>query len=98
MYRNLDKVIVKGKKEPVVVYEILNGNSQRIIDLKLSTKQNFELGISLYQEKQFSEAIKFFEKVLEKDPKDKAAILYHQSSHHFLKYGVPPDWRGVKTE
>jgi len=96
-YRIVDTVKVKGKKEPVTVIEILNGNSPRIIDLKLSTKQQLENGIVQYQSKDFANAKLSFETVLKKDPKDKAAEIYYRRSDYYEKYGVPPEWVGVES-
>ena len=77
-YRKVDTVKVKGKNKAVGVIEILNGNSKRIIDLKLETRPDFEKGIELYKDQKFYEAIGQFRQVLEKDPKDKAAENYLQ--------------------
>ena len=96
-YRIVDTVKVKGKKEPVTVIEILNGNSKRIIDLKLSTKQNFEFGTALYQEKDFKEAKNCLKKVLEKDPADKAAEIYLKRSEYFEIHGITPEWEGIAS-
>ncbi len=95
-YRVVDTVKVKGKKQPITIIEILNGNSTRIIDLKLSTKNDFETGITLYQAKDFSNALNFFSRVLNKDPNDKAAEIYFKRSEHFKEFGVPPEWAGVE--
>ncbi|MEM7184765.1 MAG: adenylate/guanylate cyclase domain-containing protein [Spirochaetota bacterium] len=96
-YRKLDKVKVKGKGKAVGVVEILNGSSQRIIDLKLSTKEDFEKGVFHYNEAQFQEAMNYFQKVLQQDPKDKAAGIHLERSTFYHKHGVPPDWEGVEA-
>lgn len=96
-YRSLDTVKVKGKNEPITVIEILNGNSPEMIDLKVSTKQDFEIGITLYQTREFTDAIQYFRKVLEKNEKDKAAEIYLKRSEYYEIHGVPPDWEAVET-
>jgi two-component system sensor histidine kinase ChiS len=96
-FRIVDTVKVKGKKKPVTVIEILNGNSNRIIDIKLSTKRDFEFGIALYHEKDFIEAIKCFEKVFKKDPLDKATEIYLTRSKYYSAHGVPLDWDGIEA-
>ncbi|MEM7181419.1 MAG: adenylate/guanylate cyclase domain-containing protein [Spirochaetota bacterium] len=99
-YRMIDKVVVKGRENPVDVYEILNGNSQRIIDLKLSTIGDFVSGLLLSRERNFEDAVQLFTQVLEKDPMDKAAKLHLERCQYYAKHGVPPDWEGtaVMTE
>ncbi|MCB1177174.1 MAG: response regulator, partial [Leptospiraceae bacterium] len=96
-YRKVDTVKVKGKSKAVGVIEILNGNSQRIIELKLETKPDFEKGVELYQNKEFYESIGNFRKVLSKDPKDKAAENYLERARHYDTHGVPPEWEGVES-
>ena len=94
--RLVDYVAVKGKKQGVRIYEILNGNSKRIIDLKLKTKSLLEEGILLYKDKNFNKAIEVFHKILEFDPKDSAVDIYMKRSEFFEKNGVPLDWEGVE--
>ena len=93
--RVIDRVKVKGKDLPVDVIEVLNGNSERIINLKLSTNQYMIEGISYFRDRDFGKAIKLFQKILEIDPRDKAANIHLQRSIYFHEHGVPPDWEGV---
>ena len=95
--RVIDRVKVKGKDKPVDVIEILNGNSERIINLKLSTNHLMKEGITLFRERDFRNAIKHFEEILSIDPKDKAANIHLQRSIYFHNHGVPPDWEGVSA-
>ena len=95
--RVIDRVKVKGKDKPVDVIEILNGNSERIINLKLSTNHLMKEGITLFRERDFKNAIKHFEEILSIDPKDKAANIHLQRSIYFHNHGVPPDWEGVSA-
>lgn len=96
-FRKVDTVKVKGKNTAVGVIEIINGNSEKITNLKLSTKNNFEEGVRRYLERNFSEAVKCFGQVLEKDPLDKAAKIHYERSLYYAKHGVPPDWEGVSA-
>jgi len=96
LYRQLDTVKVKGKSKSVEIFEILNGNSDRIINLKLKTKQDFETGIQLYKKKDFANALKLFQKVNDVDSKDKACELYLHRCEFYLKNGASPDWDGVE--
>ncbi len=96
-YRKVDTVKVKGKQKAVGVIEILNGNSQRIIDLKLSTKTDFEKGVELYLEQKFYESIGYFKKVLDKDPRDKATEIYMERARYFDQHGVSPEWEGIES-
>lgn len=96
-FRFLDRVKVKGKNEPVSVFEILDGNPPDLIALKLKTLANFEQGLHHYHNREFSSARLCFERVLQQDAEDKAAQLYLKRATHLLEYGVPPDWEGVEA-
>ncbi|MBK8394057.1 MAG: guanylate cyclase [Leptospiraceae bacterium] len=95
-YRFLDTVKVKGKNKAVRIFEILNGVSPRIRELKLQTKPDFESGIDLYYNKKFKDSLKKMKSVLKKDSKDKAAELYIERCNFYSKNGVDPNWDGVE--
>jgi two-component system sensor histidine kinase ChiS len=94
-YRFMDVVLVKGKKEPVSIYEIFDSDPDDIIELKSETKPDFEKGILLYYEKNFSESRVHFDRVLKQNPQDKAAQIYLERCTAFLEKGVPEDWSGI---
>ncbi|HNC55825.1 MAG TPA: adenylate/guanylate cyclase domain-containing protein, partial [Leptospiraceae bacterium] len=96
-FRKVDTVKVKGKNTAIAVIEIISGNSERITNLKLNTKKNFEEGVKRYLERDFSEAVKRFAQVLEKDPLDKAAKIHFERSLYYDKHRVPPNWEGVEA-
>lgn len=96
-FRFLDKVKVKGKKEPVAVFEILDGNSEAIIDRKLKTQHDFEKGLLHYHSREFEVAQDCFQNVMNINPDDKAAQLYLRRIKHNIEYGVPVDWEGIEA-
>ncbi|HNG98116.1 MAG TPA: 7TM diverse intracellular signaling domain-containing protein [Leptospiraceae bacterium] len=95
-FRFLDTVKVKGKNKAVRIFEILNGVSPRIRELKLQTKPDFEAGINFYYSKNFKDSIKKMKSVLKKDSKDKAAELYIERCNFYSKNGVDPNWDGIE--
>ena len=95
-YRMIDSVIVKGKQEPVTVFEVFDGYSEQMFDLILATKYNFELGILSYSNKDFSVALGLFNKVLEKNPNDVSAKLYIKRCEDAIRMGISDDWTGIE--
>ena len=95
-HRFVDKVQVKGKKDPVSVHEVFDGDPPAVIELKEQTKDDFEQGICLYYDRKFSEASVKFNQVLEKHPEDRAARIYLKRSANYMVNGVPEDWTGVE--
>jgi two-component system sensor histidine kinase ChiS len=95
-HRFVDKVQVKGKKDPVSVHEVFDGDPPAVIELKEQTKDDFEQGLCLYYDRKFSEASVKFNQVLEKHPEDRAARIYLKRSANYMVNGVPDDWTGVE--
>jgi len=95
-HRFVDKVQVKGKKDPVSVHEVFDGDPPAVIELKEQTKDDFEQGLCLYYDRKFSEASVKFNQVLEKHTEDRAARIYLKRSANYMVNGVPEDWTGVE--
>ncbi len=94
-FRFLDRVLVKGKQEPVSVFEVFEGDPPALIELKQKTLTSFEKGMLHYHSQEFAEAKSHFKEVLDTNPNDMAAQLYLKRAEHFALYGVPLDWEGV---
>lgn len=92
--REVDRMRVKGKHEPVVVYEVLARKGdlapekQRVVDC-------FREGLSLYKQQAFERAKNRFEQALALDPSDGPSQVYQHRSEEYLKSPPPPDWDGV---
>ncbi len=95
-HRFVDRVQVKGKKDPVSVHEVFDSDPQPVVNLKEKTKDDFEQGLCLYYDRKFSEASVKFNQVLEKHPEDRAARIYLKRSANYMVNGVPDDWTGVE--
>ncbi|MDR3168149.1 MAG: adenylate/guanylate cyclase domain-containing protein, partial [Treponema sp.] len=79
MYRFIGKVRVKGKSEPVSVFEIFDGIKSDIMERKMKANTYFEQGMLSYYQKEFGEALINFRKVLDILPEDGAALFYMQN-------------------
>jgi CheY-like chemotaxis protein len=96
-HRFIDKVRVKGREDPVTVYEVFEGDPEATADLNEQTKPSFESGLQLYYGKKFSEASVHFNQVLERNPADLAARIYLKRCANYMVSSVPADWTGVET-
>ncbi len=97
LIRDIDKVQVKGKSKPITVYEVFNGDLPKIVKLKKKTLANFEQAIILYRRKEFSQALGYFDKVLQIYADDKATQNYVIRCKRYEEIGVPDDWAGVEV-
>lgn len=83
--RYLGRVRVKGKKESVKVYEVMDGDSEQLMQKKLQTHDEMEKGIDLFTAGKFRESIGHFETVLASNPDDKAARAYMERADRVVK-------------
>ena len=95
--RFVDRVIVKGKKSVVSVFEIYDAETAQSIELKQETAAAFEKGLELYFEQNFSKSQKIFKKICETNPQDKLAATYYQRSLRNRMYGVSEGWSGIEA-
>lgn len=94
--RFLDRAVVKGRKEPLAVYEVLNAEAEEVRNLKLETQADFEQGLDFFTKREsLAKAKVCFEKVLSVNPNDKTALLYLQRIDILKKQGIPDNWNGV---
>lgn len=93
-FRFLGKVRVKGKKEPVDVFEVINAESAEIRENKIILSAEFNTAIEIYYRQEFANAAQLFEHILSIMPEDKAASFYLERCHIYLAEGLPEDWEG----
>ncbi|MDH3976287.1 MAG: HAMP domain-containing protein [Deltaproteobacteria bacterium] len=94
-HRYLDRVQVKGKREFVDIYEVFHSDSPELRELKIKTKEDFEMATKHYREEKFDEALRYFRKVLKVNSRDKAAEVYVKRCENIKKHGLPEGWEGV---
>jgi adenylate cyclase len=86
--RELGSVRVKGKKQAIRVYELVDGERSPWVDV-------FEEGLRFYREGRFDSARERFSRVLEIEPDDKPGRLYLEQCDTFVQTPPPKDWDGV---
>lgn len=94
-HRFLGKVRVKGKQTPVMLYEILDGESEAQAQLKAQTAVLFQDGVTHYQNKSFAQAEKQFNAVLAENPDDQAAHFYLKQMTIYQALPQDDKWEGL---
>ena len=93
--RFIDRAIVKGKNEPISVYEVLDAEIEEVRNLKLQTQPDFQQGIEYYRRGEFGQAKKYFERVVAVNSEDKTACLYLERIQELIKQGALDGWEGI---
>jgi adenylate cyclase len=90
--RELDYVAVKGKEEPVVVYELLEMAGVRLPEGKEEALRRYQEGMALYRRREWAGARACFLAALEAWPDDGPSRLYVERCDGHIAHPPPPDW------
>lgn len=93
--RELDRVVVAGRSDPVVVHELLDCDPPATHQLKVEGAEAFARGLDLYRKGAFALAIGMFAEVTARHPQDSAAALYVQRCAELLRKAPSPGWNGI---
>ncbi|NTW23747.1 MAG: hypothetical protein HGA37_03530 [Lentimicrobium sp.] len=96
-FRFLDIARVKGKKEAVYVFEVLDGEPDEVKTLKIETKALFGNGIDHYKNKRFEDALKVFSEIVRVNQLDSVAAFYVNRCKNNIQRGIPDDWNGIEV-
>ena len=91
--RELDRIRVKGKHQPVVVYELLDVEAARPKYQALITR--FESAMEAYHAQNWRDAAGRFGELLGSYPDDGPTQIFLQRALEFLETSPEPDWDGV---
>jgi adenylate cyclase len=91
--RELDKIKVKGKNQPVNIYELLGVAAERSKFESLLTQ--FDLAMAAYRGQNWREAAAQFGQLLGTYPDDGPTRVFLQRALEFLERAPEPDWDGV---
>ncbi len=94
--REMDAVRVKGKREPIRIFELLGrGKPTGAMSEMVHT---FEKGLGLYKSQQWDDAIQCFEAVRQNhQPNDYASTMYIERCQAMKANPPAPDWDGAYT-
>lgn len=83
--RELDYIRVKGRNEPVSIYELIGYRNDNLSGDRLSVIEHYHKGREYYINRQFISAKNEFAKVLQIHEHDKAAIAHLERCQHWLE-------------
>jgi adenylate cyclase len=100
-FRELDLIRVKGKLQPVMIYELVG----RVLDFQedgtiaqvQARLQQFEEARTLYRQRRWAESLDAFQAILDRWSNDGPSILYLKRCQDYLADEPLADWDGVYT-
>jgi adenylate cyclase len=93
--REIDRVIVKGKTEPVAIFEVLDYLSEESYPNLMEVVLYFKDGLGYYRNRDWKHATAAFGEVLKLLPTDKLSQMYIERCDHLNKNPPGDDWNGV---
>ena len=93
--RDIDKVIVKGKTEPVGIYEVLDYHTEETFPHLMEVVNQFNNGVQHYRKREWPEAIDAFNEALARNPNDRLSQTYIDRCKVLEKEKLGNDWNGV---
>jgi class 3 adenylate cyclase len=75
-FRLIDHTTVRGKLEPVTVYEIFDADPPELCEAKSDTKSTFESAILQFHARRYHDAGALFQACIDRNPNDRPAQAY----------------------
>ncbi len=83
--RRIDRILVQGKSQPVVLHEVLDADTQARREAKLRSLDRFAAGLSCFEALDFDHAGHHFEQTLAVLPTDTVAQLLLERTRRFAR-------------
>ncbi len=92
--RELDKIIVKGREEPVTVFQLL-GRKGEVDKEILELRDRFDKALERYRNRDWGEAIERFRKINEEYPDDEPTRVLLERAQKYRDDPPSEDWDGT---
>lgn len=90
--REIDRVVVKGKTEPVNIYEVLDYRDEETFPNLMEVMYHFKEGLAQYRLRVWDRATRAFQEALHLNPNDKPSRTYIERCEHLKKNPPGHDW------
>jgi adenylate cyclase len=93
--RELDLIQVKGKTEPVKVYELLGTAEMEMTENQRQALEMYHEGLKLYRSRKWEEAIAYMQQAYSLDENCYVAQIYTERANLYQITPPPAEWNGV---
>jgi adenylate cyclase len=94
LFREVDLVQVKGRLQPVTIYELL-GHQEDLPDFPWL--ETFAAALRSFRHRQWEQAAQLFREVLAHRPNDPPSLCFQKRLKYFQQHPPMPDWHGIYT-
>lgn len=85
--RFLDRIRVKGKVQPLSIYEVFDNDTVKVRDAKRANKVKFEAAVAYYHLKEIQRSVRLLTECVDTTPKDIPARIYLTRCEQYLTTG-----------
>jgi adenylate cyclase len=93
--READRVVVKGKTEPVVIFECLDYHTEASFPNPMEVINHFKDGLAKYRKQDWEKAKSAFQEALKAHRGDKLSKIYMERCDYFQENPPEKEWDGV---
>jgi adenylate cyclase len=86
---------VKGKTNPITIYELIATADQRIPADKQQVLDLYTRGLQHYKQRDWATALDHMQRAYDLDPHNRPAALYIQRAQAYLQHPPPASWDGI---
>ena len=92
----MGQALVKGKRNPIKIFECIDGDKENIFKMKIEIQEKFDKGLEHFFDKDFPEATVVFNQIIKHNSLDKAAVYFYNRAARYAADGVPDGWTGIE--
>lgn len=93
--REIDLTRVKGKNQPVGIYEVLDYHDETTFPGRDNVINSFQKGLACYRRRDWRSGIAHFNKALKYNADDDVSRVFMNRCHYYIEHPPSRDWDGV---
>ncbi len=94
VYRELDRVRVKGREKPLAIYEVIGAKTE-VGEPMLAGLQQYQTALAAYRNQAWPQAEALFKSLAQAQPLCRLYIIYMERIAYFMANPPAADWDGV---
>ena len=93
--RQVDRMAVVGRSQPVVTYELLGVRGAPDAAALEEFMKVYTEGLTAYFNRAWPSSLAYFDHALQLRPDDRPSRIHRERVRHYIQHPPPPEWDGV---